>query len=165
MNEKLIYNWNLVVRPDDKVYCLGDFSLAIRPIELFSGRLMGEKYLVPGNHDWCHSYNKKSRNGKLSDQIKKYEDCGWKVLPEKSVMEFGGIEFNVCHMPYLEDWHEKDKYERWRPKDDGKWLLHGHSHSDKSNRIKGKMIDVGVDAWDYAPVNIEEILKIVKTFN
>ena len=81
MNEGLVRNWNSIVSPSDDVYCLGDFSLAIRPIELFSSRLMGNKKLVPGNHDWCHPCNKKSKTPEKREAVnKKYEAQGWEVL-------------------------------------------------------------------------------------
>jgi calcineurin-like phosphoesterase family protein len=67
MNEALIQNWNDLVLPEDEVYYLGDFSMAARPVEIYTSRLNGIKYLVPGNHDFCHSYNNKSR--KLEHQL------------------------------------------------------------------------------------------------
>src|ERR1035437_4215616 len=78
MNEMLIKNWNDVVKEDDVVYCLGDISLAVRPVEAMTCRLMGKKYLVPGNHDFVHSYNKKSRNPITRQKwIDKYTEWGW----------------------------------------------------------------------------------------
>jgi calcineurin-like phosphoesterase family protein len=50
MDEALIANWNAVVRPQDKVYHLGDVSMKRSKIEL-CGRLNGHKRLVRGNHD------------------------------------------------------------------------------------------------------------------
>lgn len=162
MNDALINNWNKVVAPNDTVYCLGDFSLAFRPVEAYSSILNGTKYLVPGNHDFCHSYHKKSRSKENRDRwIKKYEDHGWIVLPEQTTLSVtDSIEVNMCHLPYefVHTEHD-DKYERWRPKDDGKWLICGHVH--EKWKLKGKMINVGVDQWNYTPVSIEDILKII----
>ena len=161
MNEKLVGNWNHIVRPDDTVYCLGDFSLAWRSVELYSHRLMGKKYLVPGNHDFCHSYHKKSRNEKQRAEWKqKYEDHGWIVLPEQTTLDIPGCAIvNLCHHPYHLIKPGDDKYAKWRPKDDGRWLLCGHVH--ESWKIEGRMINVGVDVWDYKPVPITEIVKII----
>lgn len=160
MNEMLVANWNAVVRPEDTVYCLGDFSLAIRPVELFSERLMGHKKLVPGNHDWCHPANKKSRGeGKLLKWIEKYESHGWDVLPIHTELEIPGVAtVNLCHMPYLGD-NTDDRYEKYKLKDDGRWLLCGHVH--EKWKTKGRMINCGVDVWDYKPVSIDEISKII----
>jgi len=50
MDEALIANWNAVVRPQDKVYHLGDVSMKRDSIKLM-GRCNGHKRLVRGNHD------------------------------------------------------------------------------------------------------------------
>ena len=56
MDEALIRGWNSVVRPEDTVFHLGDFSMALhdgaRVRSIFS-RLMGHKILVLGNHDYA----------------------------------------------------------------------------------------------------------------
>src|SRR5271169_1776785 len=80
MNEDMVLKWNSVVKPEDTVYCLGDFSLAFRAVETFTARLMGKKKLVPGNHDFCHSYHKKSRNADNRDKWhEKYAQYGWEI--------------------------------------------------------------------------------------
>lgn len=56
MNEALINNWNSVVTQDDTVYVLGDFSLGFSEVERYSSRLLGKKFLIPGNHDKLHSW-------------------------------------------------------------------------------------------------------------
>ncbi len=50
MNEELIKRWNEVVRPDDKVYHLGDFCLNRSALSI-GLRLNGRKILITGNHD------------------------------------------------------------------------------------------------------------------
>lgn len=167
MNEKLVLNWNTIVLPDDTVYVLGDFSMAFRSVELFSNRLNGKKFLVPGNHDFCHSYHKKSRNPEnRAKWIKKYEENGWTVLPEQTTLEIPSVGLvNVCHMPYqyeasVEEKGDTDKYERFRLKNDGKWLLCGHVH--EKWKTKNKQINVGVDVWGYKPVSIDQIAALIK---
>ena len=163
MNEQLILRWNSVVGPDDTVYCLGDISLAFKPIETISPRLMGNKLLVPGNHDFCHSYHKKSRNqANREEWKKKYEELGWTILPEQTTLDIPGVAtINMCHHPYyvLDGDAYDDKYDRWRPKDDGRWLVCGHVH--EKWKVVDKMINVGVDQWDFKPVPITEIGKII----
>lgn len=163
MNEMLVKNWNDTVGPEDSVYCLGDFAIAFRPVETFSSRLNGKKYLVPGNHDFCHSYHKKSRNVEArKNWIKKYEDLGWIVLPEQTSLDIPGVaNVQLCHHPYhfVAGDHHDDKYEKWRPKDDGRWLLCGHVH--EKWRVVGRMINVGVDQWGFKPVSVSEIEKII----
>lgn len=42
MNEILIQIWNDLVAPEDEVYYLGDFSLAARPVEIYTQKLNGK---------------------------------------------------------------------------------------------------------------------------
>jgi calcineurin-like phosphoesterase family protein len=167
MNEMMIKNWNDVVGPNDTVYCLGDFSLAMRPVELYTRRLNGIKYLVPGNHDFCHSYHKKSRNAEnRAKWIAKYEALGWIVLPEQTTLDIPGVAVvNMCHHPYRliggDEEDGRDKYKEWRPKDDGRWLLCGHVH--EKWKVVDRMINVGVDQWNFRPVSAEEVSKIICT--
>ena len=174
MNEALVNRWNQLVGPDDTVYCLGDFSMAARPVETFTPRLMGKKYLVPGNHDFCHSYHKKSRNPENQKKwIAYYESFGWNVLPEQTTLDLPGIGVvNVCHHPYSNDNSSKDeqpgfedKYAKWRPIDDGKTLLCGHIHEKWLTKKTSKgslMINCGVDRWDFKPVSLDTIVELIK---
>ncbi len=50
MDETLIEKWNAVVRPQDKVYHLGDVAMNRRHIKTI-GRCNGDKVLIKGNHD------------------------------------------------------------------------------------------------------------------
>lgn len=50
MDEALVENWNRVVRPQDKVYCLGDVVMNRKSLPILD-RLNGSKRLVRGNHD------------------------------------------------------------------------------------------------------------------
>lgn len=49
-NEELIKRWNAVVKPDDKVYHLGDFCLNRSSLGI-AKLLHGRKILIMGNHD------------------------------------------------------------------------------------------------------------------
>jgi len=54
MDAVIIENWNKVVRPNDKVYDLGDCIINRRNFPLLS-RLNGKKRLIRGNHDIFHT--------------------------------------------------------------------------------------------------------------
>lgn len=162
MNEALINRWNKLVSPSDEVYVLGDFSLAFRPVEVFTQRLNGTLYLVPGNHDMVHSYHKKSR--KEENRLKwkqKYEECGWTVLPEQTTLEVPGLaNFTLCHHPFANiSFEGDDKYAKWRPQNNGQYLLHGHCH-EKVGKV-GRQINVGVDVFNGYPVSLDQIAKIM----
>lgn len=158
MNEDMIAKWNSVVKPDDTICCLGDFSLAARAVEVITPRLNGIKYLIPGNHDFCHPYHKKSRKtDNAAKWLEFYTRHGWNVLPIFYEMEIPGIaNVNMCHIPYD---NNDPRYDKFRPKDDGRWLIHGHVH--ERWKINKKQINVGVDVFGFTPVHIEEIKKII----
>jgi len=50
MDEELVKRWNDVVRPNDKVYHLGDVVLNRKALKTVA-RLNGDKVLIKGNHD------------------------------------------------------------------------------------------------------------------
>lgn len=50
MDEELVKRWNETVRPNDKVYHLGDVVINRRALKTLS-RLNGDKVLIRGNHD------------------------------------------------------------------------------------------------------------------
>jgi len=50
MDEELVKRWNARVKPNDKVYVLGDVVMR-RPNLDIMGRLTGDKILIKGNHD------------------------------------------------------------------------------------------------------------------
>ena len=50
MDEALVANWNSVVKPNDKVYHLGDVVINKKALKTL-GRLNGDKVLIRGNHD------------------------------------------------------------------------------------------------------------------
>lgn len=161
MNEDMVRRWNEVVGVEDTVYYLGDFSLAKQAVELFARRLNGEKHFIMGNHDACHPCNKKK--AEAATQI--YRDAGFIVLGLETVIEIGHEKVLLHHMPYLssgasEGYAKKPKHLKFRPKDECRWLLHGHVH--EKWKTKDRMINVGVDVWDFYPIPISEIENLIK---
>lgn len=162
MNEGLIANWNAVVKPEDIVYFLGDFSLSFTAVEKYTKRLNGTKHLYAGNHDKCWG-----KRGTLK-RVEDYLSAGW-----ASVQLHGFIELNIKnqrqevllgHLPYApntDDTSEgyEPRYLEDRQKDTGKWILHGHVH--QHFKIKRKQINVGVDVWDMKPVSIDQIEELI----
>ena len=53
MEKAIIENWNSVVKPNEKVFCLGDFSWfhGRHDMKKIVDKLNGEIYMVLGNHD------------------------------------------------------------------------------------------------------------------
>lgn len=52
-----------------------------------------------------------------------------------------------------------EKYHKKRPRDRGQFLLHGHTH--RKQKSYGRAIHVGVDGWDFKPVNIQDISHMI----
>lgn len=165
MNEDLIRKWNEVVKPDDTVYCLGDFSMAIRPVEAYTPRLLGHKILISGNHDWTHPSNKKSKTPEKAANVRgMYYGFGWKEIHNSLTIEIGGKIVNMCHLPYQGD-NTDDRFHKHRLVDDGRVLLCGHVHEKWKTKLTPKgtlMINVGVDVWDGFPISIDEIKKTME---
>jgi calcineurin-like phosphoesterase family protein len=148
MESELMRRWNAIVAPWDEVFILGDFSFhgSTKTAEILS-RLHGLKILVRGNHDDVKSDEKAKRLG------------FFQMVPGGRVI-IEGREFAVSHYPYLGegDSTEVERFTSRRLSDQGNWLLHGHVH--REWKVKKRMINVGVDMWDYAPVSEGEILSL-----
>lgn len=159
MNEALVKNWNDTVSPEDTVYYLGDFSMAFRPVELYTKRLNGKKILIAGNHDWCFPGHKKSKTQEKATAVqRKYLTAGWDHILVCDCVEIGDKIVSMSHFPWKGD-STDTRFDDFRLDNDGGWLLCGHVH-EKWQR-KDKMINVGVDVWDYRPVSIETIKGII----
>ena len=142
MNEKLIENWNSVVSPKDTIYHCGDFALS-RPEVAISiiARLNGRKHLIFGNHDKSLRKNK---------EFLSYWESAQDLLESK-----------------IEDETAKDNIRRitlchyamriWNKSHYGSYQLYGHSHGSLADDPHSLSLDVGVDCWDYKPVDFHTI--------
>jgi calcineurin-like phosphoesterase family protein len=186
MNKEMVEKWNAVVKPEDTVYYIGDFSLAFSPVEVYTKLMNGKKVLISGNHDFTHPYNKKSRNADSRKMWEdKYREQGWIIAPLIQCFEFHNAEdqtskgcvkelkktvFKMCHIPYAHSAGDayQDKFKKYRPEDDGTVLLCGHVHSIWKTKRSDKgtlMINVGVDVWNYAPVSLDQIVQLTEEQN
>lgn len=161
MNQTLIDNWNNRVDHGDEVWVVGDFAMGRKESTVPLARhLHGEKILIPGNHDAVHKMHPKWRRF-----VKLYEDAGFTILDGQVQTEIDGTEVLVCHFPYANGDvpRHRDRYNGLHPDDEGGWLIHGHTHS--SEKVRGKQIHVGVDAWDLRPASEDEIAQIIRSAN
>lgn len=148
MHEAIINNWNSCVKPQDEVFIIGDmFFCGAVKIKAIMTRLNGKKHLIRGNHDW--------RN------IKPHRlDLGFDSIVEGMTLEIDNKPVVLSHFPYLGDHTEADRYMNFRPKDGGHWLIHGHVHN--GWKIRDRMINVGVDQWNFTPISEDNIIEIMK---
>lgn len=139
MDESLIRNWNARIKPEDTVFHLGDFCYKGRTtFNFYKQQLNGNLILIKGNHD---------RNN------------GVKTVITNMYIKLGGYNFQLVHRP--EDLILNDV----------PLVLCGHVHQNWKFREKEylgftpskyRFINVGVDVWNFYPVEINEIIKAYK---
>lgn len=162
MNRALIQRWNEVVADADEVWCLGDMAMGQLDHTLpLIAELTGRKILVAGNHDRCWAGHTGRAAERVPSWIDRYERAGFDEILQGTIeMEVGGRRVLASHFPYVGDSHDADRFVEHRPADDGEtWLLHGHVH-EKWQRAD-RMINVGVDVWDYRPVAEETLAALM----
>ena len=133
-DELMIENWNSVVRPQDKIYVLGDICFNKNLGDKIMPRLNGKKCLIRGNHD----------NFKLS----------WYALWFYDVRGCHNLEnYLLTHIPVHLD--SKARF---------KMNIHGHLHRNivykNENEIKVPDVwyrNVCMDYNNYKPVSFEQI--------
>lgn len=156
MNKALIDNHNAIVKPEDTVYCLGDFSMSNKVVPEILKQLNGNHILIPGNHDKCHPCNKNS-----DKMIKEYLSYGFKeihIQMEQDIPGIGLVKLN--HLPYNDPGYDDNRYSHLKPTPTGeKYLFHGHVHT--SWKRRDNMINLGVDVWDYKPVSLNQIIEFL----
>jgi calcineurin-like phosphoesterase family protein len=157
MNEALVARWNRTVAPDDTVWVLGDLALGrIEDSLAHVTRLAGRKRLLAGNHDRCWAGHGRRAEG----WGERYLQAGFEEIHQgEMLLPMGGKDVLACHFPYRGDSHDHDRYVEHRPDDGGRWLLHGHVHD--LWRQRGRMLNVGVDAWAYHPVSADTLAALI----
>lgn len=138
-DEALVELWNAMVRPGDRVYHLGDLAFVKnwdQADELLS-RLNGQKFWAFGNHD-----NSECRK-RLAKHFVKAQDYFQITMEEDFIC--------MSHYPFL----------RWNRAHYGAWMLHGHCHGELVYPFEGRILDVGVDCWGYAPVSYDTLKPIM----
>lgn len=150
----LIDRWSCKVGKNDQVWVLGDLAVSspTRALEIVQS-LPGVKHLIAGNHDGCHPMHRDSHKWQP-----KYLSAFASVQPFAR-RRIDGTEVLLSHFPYSKDRHEV-RYTQWRLRDEGAWLLHGHTHQ-AEQRLEGREIHVGVDAWDFTPVPIHTVAALM----
>jgi calcineurin-like phosphoesterase family protein len=164
MNEAIIASWNSLVGANDEVWVLGDLAMGkIDESLALLARLAGRIVLVPGNHDRCSPL----RGSGSASWSERYRRAGIaRIEPGPVRMEVAGRAVLADHFPYrFQDEDVADpnarpeRYPEAHPVDNGQWLLHGHVH--ERWRQRGRMVNVGVDAWGGRPVSADELAAIM----
>lgn len=130
MDQLMIARWNAVVGADDEVWHLGDVARRPGDVAALLAQLNGIKHLIRGNND---------PDATLSA-------TGWASVHDYCELEEDGRRLALCHYPFRS----------WNAQGRGAINLHGHSHG----RLKPmpRQYDVGVDARDFAPVTLQQLI-------
>lgn len=138
MNEHIIKCHNEVVKPNDKVYFLGDVVMSRKNSALkILERLNGEKILIKGNHDQCDA----------KAYLEYFKDI-------RGSHQFEGL--IMTHIPI-----HPESLARWGLN------VHGHLHSNVVKMALSQIPDkryfnVSMERINYTPISLEEVKKLVK---
>lgn len=134
MNYELIRRWNEVVSPEDTVYHLGDFGFAsAEKNNRIAVQLNGAQKFILWGN---HCKSTPTGFTKLG-QCHEIYDNNHKIV--------------MCHYGMRV----------WNKSHHGALHLYGHSHGSLPG--DSQSLDVGVDCWDWYPVDLEQILRRMKT--
>lgn len=141
MNAVMVENWNSVVREQDTVYHLGDFTLEdIHHFTKWASRLNGNIKLLPGSHDhpWLKDFVVTENIQVILPLVSlEFPEIGAGASPQVIVL---------CHY----------SLQVWDRSNHGSWHLFGHSHG----KLKGigLSFDVGVDCTEFTPLSLDQIV-------
>ena len=147
MQQHMVYKHNEIVDKKDLVWNLGDITLLsadyIGKIRRSVNKFNGEKHLVLGNHDKWRAV--------------KYEDAGFSTIHTAMWFKRDGLTFYLVHDP------AKYTVIQNNPK---AVVLCGHVHQLFKHLLPEKrIINVGVDSWDFEPVSYNTIVELLKEHN
>jgi calcineurin-like phosphoesterase family protein len=129
MNETMITRWNDRVSAEDEIWHLGDFASGLKVAQGILPKLIGRKHLVIGNND--------------REEVRRLE---WSSVQAYAELRVDGTMIVLCHYPFR----------TWNGMHLGSVNLHGHSHG-RLAPLKHQF-DVGVDAREFAPIRLGELL-------
>jgi len=152
MNATLVGNINEVVGQNDILFHLGDWSFGgFEMIEEFRNRIVCQNvHIITGNHDH-HIENNRDGCQSLFASVSKYQNLV--VKTNVGTLAAKEYRFALMHFP-IASWDNMAR---------GAIHLHGHVHFTADKRIgTGKMMDVGVDGNKLYPIDMSEVVSIMK---
>ena len=157
MGKALIDNWNSKVTNNDIVFVLGDFFWfhSRHEIKKVIDKLNGKTiYIVPGNHCKRVAYEL------CDERVQLLDDISALYIRETGTPQVK-YEVYVSHMPLMS----------WPHRERGSYNFFGHIHSGPRSLSqvdqdlpfhKGLQYDIGVDNNEYTPIELEEVINILK---
>lgn len=142
MDDVLMDNWNSRINKDNLVIHLGDMSFKS---DQYVNRLNGNILLIKGNHD-----------------NKKYDNLFYGAAKFLYV-KLGPYICFLRHRPVILDRAQSNKVwleQEQKVLDTSHFVIHGHVHG--GFVYSGKNLNVGVDAWDFKPVHISQLMNLMR---
>lgn len=146
-NEALIKNWNEKIKNSDEVYLLGDVCMGedIEANIKLLKRLKGNIHLITGNHDTDKRIENFKKNHIFTE-----------IIPVGTMFKYRKWIFILSHYPMIVSNYD-DKFKKI-------WNLCGHTHTTaKFEERIFNSYNVGVDAHNNFPIEIEEIIADLKS--
>ena len=150
MNEQLIQRWNAVVKPEDKVFHLGDVVMhQSENIPSIIPRLNGEIHLITGNHD---------TRAKL-EVLKKMPNIV--AVDFASFARYKNLFLVLNHFPMT----DPEFLDMVNTENSEVFCVHGHVH-DKQPFFVGEKhaFNVSADVVDFTPVPITRIYSTARNY-
>lgn len=149
MNTEMTKRWNAIVSEDDIVFHLGDFAKGLKDAIYYLDKLNGKVLFLRGNHDkWTEGGGLNGRD----NEIQSFDDFNVEIMDSVVEVTFKNNMFPftrkivLCHYP-LRGWGGKSHYTGH---------LHGHCHGNLNTN--DRMIDVGVDNFDFYPQKLSKLI-------
>lgn len=144
MDDELLYQTNSLVKPNDVLYYLGDFTFDHKKIQHYRNKINCKTiHFIRGNHD-------PKQNHRLLD---------FHSIHDLLEVELNNHKFILCHYA-MAIWNKSHR---------GSIHLYGHSHASAENKLDNlfpnrKSMDVGVDnayrlLGEYRPFSIDEVIE------
>jgi calcineurin-like phosphoesterase family protein len=154
MEDKLVARINNHVKPEDTLIVVGDaFFTNSTERKRILDRINGTKVLVQGNHDkgkaQINGFDLTVQTMDLLIAGKRVSVSHYPFKPERFKLNMPWWKALLCDVENLVRFYHK------RLKDEGQYLIHGHTHTRK--RFEQRLLHVGCDAWNYCPVPITAI--------
>lgn len=130
-DEFLLEKYNSMVKPDDKVYWLGDICFGNKHLQKLS-KFNGRKILIKGNHD----------NLKVSEYTKYFKDIRTCHVLDKYVLTH--IPVHPCSL------------DRWGGNLHSHLHIHKVKHADGS--LDGRYVNISVEHNGHGPISYEDAI-------
>jgi calcineurin-like phosphoesterase family protein len=144
--DAIVGRHNDTVTEDDTVIHLGDFCMRGSEHRTFYEGLMRKykpvkyRHLVLGNNDYMKPFD--------------YHNIGFMSVHTLYWFDYGGYNFMCAHDPAF-----------YQPKVYDKIMVCGHIHNLFKTVPAKKIVNVGVDVWDFRPVSIDTVIETLKKEN